>query len=51
MLFWCKATKVLLVFRVVNEVIMEFYSSGDQAKMNRFVRSCMDERVVRIMKE
>jgi len=34
-----------------NELLLEFYSSGDQAKMNRFVRSCMDERVVRIMKE
>lgn len=34
-----------------NERMLEFYSSGDQAKMNRFVRSCMDERVVRIMKE
>jgi len=34
-----------------NELMLEFYSSGDQAKMNRFVRSCMDERVVRIMKE
>ncbi|MBK1872207.1 Fic family protein [Marinobacter sp. 1-3A] len=34
-----------------NELMLEFYSSGDQAKMNQFVRSCMDERVVRIMKE
>ncbi|WP_246069484.1 Fic family protein [Marinobacter piscensis] len=34
-----------------NELMLEFYSSDDQAKMNRFVRSCMDERVVRIMKE
>lgn len=34
-----------------NELMLEFYSLGDQEKMNRFVRSCMDERVVRIMKE
>tara|TARA_R110000823_G_scaffold251238_1_gene374129 strand:- start:2454 stop:3098 length:645 start_codon:yes stop_codon:yes gene_type:complete len=34
-----------------NELMLEFYSSGDQAKMNKFVRSCMDERAVRIMKE
>lgn len=34
-----------------NELMLEFYSSGDQAKMNQFVRSCMDKRAVRIMKE
>jgi hypothetical protein len=34
-----------------NERMLAFYESGDQAPMNRFVRSCMDERVVRIMKE
>ncbi|NWO04855.1 MAG: Fic family protein [Alteromonadaceae bacterium] len=34
-----------------NELMLAFYQSGNQADMNRFVRSCMDERVVRIMKE
>jgi len=34
-----------------NELMLEFYGSSDQEKMNRFVRSCMDERAVRIMKE
>jgi len=31
--------------------MLRFYESGDQREMNAFVRSCMDERVVRIMKE
>jgi hypothetical protein len=31
--------------------MLEFYESGDQRSMNSFVRSCMDERAVRIMKE
>ncbi|KXS50570.1 MAG: filamentation induced by cAMP protein fic, partial [Marinobacter sp. T13-3] len=34
-----------------NELMLAFYESGDQDEMNRFVRSCMDERVVRIMNE
>ncbi|RCW71102.1 Fic/DOC family protein [Marinobacter nauticus] len=34
-----------------NELMLRFYDSGDQREMNAFVRSCMDERVVRIMKE
>jgi len=34
-----------------NELMLAFYESGNQVDMNRFVRSCMDERVVRIMKE
>jgi hypothetical protein len=34
-----------------NELMLAFYESGNQADMNRFVRSCMDDRVVRIMKE
>lgn len=34
-----------------NELMLSFYESGDQAAMNAFVRSCMDERIVRIMKE
>ncbi|KAA1174662.1 cell filamentation protein Fic [Marinobacter salinexigens] len=34
-----------------NELMLAFYESGDEAAMNRFVRSCLDERVIRIMKE
>jgi hypothetical protein len=34
-----------------NELMLDFYESGDQKAMNSFVRSCMDERAVRIMKE
>ncbi|MBN7771237.1 cell filamentation protein Fic [Marinobacter daepoensis] len=34
-----------------NELMLRFYESDDQCEMNRFVRSCMDERAVRIMKE
>lgn len=34
-----------------NELMLRFYEPGDQREMNAFVRSCMDERVVRIMKE
>jgi Fic family protein len=34
-----------------NERMLAFYDSGNQADMNCFVRSCMDERGVRIMKE
>ena len=34
-----------------NELMLAFYESGDETAMNRFVRSCMDERAVWIMKE
>ena len=34
-----------------NENMLRFYSSGDQLEMNRFMRGCMDERVVKIMQE
>lgn len=34
-----------------NELMLKFYESGDQAAMNAFVRSCMDDRAVLIMKE
>lgn len=34
-----------------NELMLAFYESGDEKPMNRFVRSCLDARVVRIMKE
>ena len=34
-----------------NRLMLEFYSSGDQQPMNIFLRSCLDERVIRIMSE
>lgn len=37
--------------QIFNENMLRFYSSGDQAEMNAFMRRCMDERVVRIIRE
>ena len=34
-----------------NRLMLEFYSSGDQQPMNTFLRSCLDERVIKIMAE
>lgn len=34
-----------------NELMLAFYKSGNTADMNHFVRGCLDERLVRIMKE
>ncbi|PXX91075.1 cell filamentation protein Fic [Marinobacter vulgaris] len=34
-----------------NELMLAFYESGDEEPMNRFVRSCLEARVIRIMKE
>lgn len=34
-----------------NTLMLAFYGSGDETAMNAFMRSCMDERVVRIMLE
>jgi hypothetical protein len=34
-----------------NTLMLAFYSSGDETAMNEFMRSCMDERVIRIMLE
>jgi hypothetical protein len=31
--------------------MIEFYETGDQGRMNVFLRSCLDERIIRIMKE
>lgn len=33
-----------------NSLMLEFYQSGQQQPMNSFLRSCLDERVVSIMK-
>jgi Fic family protein len=34
-----------------NRLMLDFYASGDQAPMNFFMRSCLDPRIVEIMKE
>ncbi len=34
-----------------NELMIEFYETDNQTDMNSFVRTCLDQRVVRIMKE
>ena len=34
-----------------NQLMLAFYDSGDQKPMNTFLRSCLDERVINIMKE
>ena len=34
-----------------NQLMLDFYASGDQSAMNAFMRSCLDERVIDIMKE
>jgi Fic family protein len=34
-----------------NEAMLGFYKSGDQQEMNTFMRSCLDPRAIRIMKE
>jgi Fic family protein len=34
-----------------NQLMLAFYDSGDQQPMNAFLRSCLDERVIKIMKE
>ncbi len=34
-----------------NQLMMDFYTSNEQQPMNVFLRSCLDEKIVRIMKE
>ena len=34
-----------------NQLMLAFYETGDQKQMNAFLRSCLDDRVVKIMKE
>ena len=34
-----------------NRLMLEFYKTGDQQSMNIFLRTCVDERIVRIMCE
>ena len=34
-----------------NQLMLDFYETGDQSAMNRFMRSCIDPRIVKIMSE
>lgn len=34
-----------------NELMLSFYESGDENPMNRFLRSCIDSRIIEMMKE
>ena len=34
-----------------NQLMLDFYKSGEKVPMNTFMRSCLDERAVKIMKE
>ena len=34
-----------------NQLMLAFYEKGDQKPMNTFMRSCLDDRVIKIMKE
>lgn len=34
-----------------NQFMLAFYDSGEQRQMNSFLRSCLDERIIKIMKE
>jgi len=33
-----------------NQLMLAFYESDDQKPMNTFMRSCLDERIIKIMK-
>lgn len=34
-----------------NQLMLIFYETGDQTQMNTFLRSCLEEKVIKIMKE
>lgn len=34
-----------------NNLMLEFYQTGQQKNMNLFLRSCLDKRIIKIMKE
>jgi Fic family protein len=34
-----------------NQLMLEFYKTGVQTQMNGFLRSCLDEKIIKIMKE
>ncbi len=35
----------------LSRLMLDFYASGDQAPMNAFMRTCLDPRIIKIMKE
>ncbi|MBF0201971.1 MAG: Fic family protein [Desulfamplus sp.] len=34
-----------------NQLMLDFYPTGDQKSMNAFLRSCLNEKIIKIMKE
>ncbi|TWI64834.1 hypothetical protein LZ24_03065 [Desulfobotulus alkaliphilus] len=34
-----------------NQLMLDFYETNNQKPMNIFMRSCLDERIINIMKE
>jgi hypothetical protein len=48
-----KAKAVMLAKRQLefNQLMLPFYDTGNQKPMNTFLRSCLDEKVINIMKE
>jgi hypothetical protein len=34
-----------------NQLMLIFYETGDQTQMNTFLRSCLEDKVIKIMKE
>ena len=34
-----------------NRLMLQYYESGEQQPMNTFLRTCLDERVIKIMQE
>ncbi|MCI5118199.1 MAG: hypothetical protein D3913_09605 [Candidatus Electrothrix sp. LOE1_4_5] len=34
-----------------NRLMLDFYTTGEQEAMNSFLRSCLDEKIINIMKE
>ena len=34
-----------------NQLMLNFYETGAQKQMNTFLRSCLDEKIIKIMKE
>lgn len=34
-----------------NQLMLAFYETGDQKPMNNFLRSCLDEKIIQIMRE
>jgi hypothetical protein len=34
-----------------NHLMLKYYDSGEQQSMNTFLRTCLDERLIKIMQE